>query len=136
MDRTGDDRKTVPLVEEKLEIHRHDVTTDHVRVRTFTEQQDVLVQTTVELGRLGVERVAVDREVAEAPPPRREGDILIVSLVEERPVVVKRLFVIEELHIRRATFEQAVSTPATLRKTRAAVERLAATGLQQEDSNG
>ena len=136
MDHTRDNRQTVPLVEEKLDVHRREITTDHVRVQTFTEQQDVLVQTTVELGRLAVERVRVEREVAEAPPPRQEGDVLIVSLVEERPVVMTQLFVVEELHISRGTFQQAVSTPATLRKTRATVERVPRQGSQQEDIDG
>ena len=60
----------------------------------------------------------------EAPPPsREEGDTLIVPLVEEVAVVVKRLVVREEVRLRfvatEAPFEEAVE----VRRQHAAVER-------------
>lgn len=49
-----------------------------------------------------VTRVRVDREVDEAPRVRQEGDVTIISLVEEVLVVTKRLFLREEIHVRRS----------------------------------
>ena len=117
------DELRVPLVEEQLTVGRRQVETDHVRVRTVVDTEDVLVEDLLRVGRLDVTRVAVDREVAEAPEPYRDGAVLVVSIVEERLVVEKRLFVVEELRVTSYSQDEAVSIPMSLRRTRAVVER-------------
>ncbi len=42
----------------------------------------------------------VGRVVDEAPAARAEGDTTIIPVVEERLVVVKQLFLVEEIHVR------------------------------------
>lgn len=113
----------VPVVEERLTVGKIDVATDAVRVRTSVETRDLLVEDVVERGVLRVERRAVDRLVETAPPPRQDGDTTVVSLVEERLVVEKRLFVVEEIHVTREQTSEHVAIPVTLRATRATVER-------------
>lgn len=120
---TDDVALRIPIVKETVVVARTEVTTDAVRVRTFSENQDVVVEDTVERGVLHVERVAVDRLVDVAPPVRHEGDTMIVSLVEERLIVEKRLFVVEEVHVTRLAEQGRVSIPVTLRTTRASIER-------------
>lgn len=117
------DEMRVPLVEEQLSIQRKQVETDRVRVRTVVETEDVLVEGLLQVGRLDVTRVAVDREVSEAPEPYRDGDVLVIPIVEERLVVEKRLFVVEELRVASSSQEEAISVPVSLRRTRAIVER-------------
>jgi stress response protein YsnF len=70
-----------------------------------------------------VTRVAVDREVAEAPEIRVEGELTIVPVIEERLVIEKRLFVVEELHLRRSVTSRQVELPVTLRRTEVDVDR-------------
>ena len=77
--------------------------------------------------RVEVERVPVGRTLAEGearPESREEGDTLVVPVLEEVAVVVKRLVLREELRLRilhtETPFEQAVA----VRRQRAAVERL------------
>ena len=113
----------VPIFEEAVTIDKVDVQTDAVRVRTSVDQREVLVEDVVERGALRVERVSVDRAVDTAPPPREEGATTIISLVEERLVVEKRLFVVEEIHITREQTQERVAIPVTLRTTRATIER-------------
>lgn len=117
------DEMRVPLVEEQLSVRRKQVETDRVRVRTVVETEDVLVESLLQVGRLDVTRVAVDREVSEAPEPYRDGDVLVIPIVEERLVVEKRLFVVEELRVASSSQEEAISVPVSLRRTRAIVER-------------
>jgi uncharacterized protein (TIGR02271 family) len=126
-----DDKRTIPLYEEQLEIDKLQTVTDRVKVSTHVDERTVLLEDTVERGDLTIERIAVDRAVAQAPEPRQEGDTLIVSLVEERLVVEKRLFVIEELRITRTSTTEHVAIPETVRTMRASVEHAkqsAATG--------
>lgn len=117
------DEIRVPVYEEQLHVGKRVVETDRVRVRTVVDAREMMVDGTVMAGELDVTRVTIDREVDVAPPPRQEGDMVIVSLVEERLVVEKRLFVTEEVHVRRSAAEQTVSIPVTVRAMRAEIER-------------
>ena len=118
----GDDERTIPLYQEHVSIEKTEAVTDRLRVSTRVEERVVLVEEDVERGHLTVERVAVERAVSQAPEPRQEGDTLIVSVVEERLVVEKRLFVVEELRITRTGTTEHVSQTETVRTMRATVE--------------
>lgn len=71
-----------------------------------------------------VERVPVDIVVDAPPEMRREGDVTIIPVVEERLVVEKRLVLVEEIHIRQRTVFQKERVEAELRKQRVTVERI------------
>jgi uncharacterized protein (TIGR02271 family) len=118
----SEDERSIPLYEEQLDIGKVQAITDRVHVSTHVDERTVLIEDTIERGDLTIERIAVDRAVAEAPEPRHEGDTLIVSLVEERLVVEKRLFVVEELRITRRSTTEHVTIPETVRTMRATVE--------------
>ena len=63
-----------------------------------------------------VERVAIGRVVDAMPEVRQEGDVTILPVVEEEVVVMRRLVLKEEVHIRRLrTIEHHVET-VTLRE--------------------
>ena len=125
-----------PLAEEQLSAGRRSVETDRVRVRTVADEHDVLVEEVLRTGSLDVTRVKVDREVAEAPTPYRDGNTLIIPIVEERLVVEKRLFVVEEVRVTGSSHEEAVSVPVSLRRMRAVVERDDSNDDQQGATNG
>lgn len=118
-----DCKTTIPIIAETATLSTREVETDRLRVRTIIEEKttDVVAQLAKE--ELVVERRTVEREVAEAPKPYEEGDMMIVPIVEERLVVEKRLFVIEELVVRRVSRTEEVHVPATVRSMRAIVER-------------
>ncbi len=118
------DEVRVPLVEERVQIEKVEVETDRVRVRTIVDEHSENVEQVLQTGRLDVRHIPLDQEVAEAPAPRQDGDTLIVSIVEER--LVKRLFLIEEVHITQSSHAEAVSVPVSLRRMRAVVEQDAA----------
>ena len=96
----------------------------------------MLIEDSVERSDLHVERIPVDRLVTEAPPPRQEGDTLIVSIVEERLVVEKRLYVIEEVRITRTSTTEQIAIPETVRVMHAAVERNDPSSSTGRDSDG
>lgn len=113
----------IPIVAEVATVSTRKVETDRVRVRTVVEEKPADVVARLARDELLVERRPVEREVAAPPAPYEEGDTLIVSVVEERLVVEKRLFVIEELVVRRVTHTEDVHTPTTLKTMRAVVEQ-------------
>jgi stress response protein YsnF len=113
----------VPLVEEQAYVTKREVGLEQVTVRTVAEEHQVVLRDQLRREQVEVTRVPVNREVAAAPPVRTEGDVTIVPVVEERLVVEKRLFLVEELHLTRTATLQAVEMPTTLRRMRAEVER-------------
>lgn len=115
------DSVAIPIAEEQLKVARREVETGRVRISTVTEERvetasDRLMHSDVE-----VDRIRIDREVQELPTIREEGDLLIVPVVEER--LVKRLFLVEELHVRRRVTAEDFSHPVKLRSQRVVVER-------------
>ena len=117
-----DNERTIPLYEEQLDVAKAEAVTDRLQVTTHIDERAVMIEDSIERGHLTVERVSVDRAVARAPEPRQDGDTLVVSVVEERLVIEKHLFVIEELRIIRTSTTEQVAIPATVRTMRAAVE--------------
>ncbi|UAK25627.1 YsnF/AvaK domain-containing protein [Sphingomonas nostoxanthinifaciens] len=115
--------RMIPLYEEQVAVTKKAVISDRVRVSTSVEERSVLIEDDLERGGLHVERIAVDRPVHSAPEPRQDGDALIVSIVEERVVIERRLFVVEEVRLTRTSTTEHVAIPETVRVTRATVER-------------
>jgi stress response protein YsnF len=111
----------VQLVEERVRVEKVEVQTDHVRVHTVTDERTELVKQVLRTGQLDVTRLPFDQEVTDPPLPRHEGDTLVVSLVEER--LVKRLFLVEEVHVTRSSQAETVDIPVSLRRMRAIVEQ-------------
>ena len=127
----GSGGTTIPIVEEQAHILKRSAETERVSVRTTPEEEQVVLRDTVSREHVDVTRVAMDREVAELPQTRTEGDITIIPVVEERLVVEKRLFLVEELHLRRSTRSEPVELATSLRRTRVDIVREDLT--QEED---
>ena len=117
--------EVIPLVEEVASVAKREVVTGRVRVRTVTDTVEELARTDIRHESVEVTRVPVGRIVETAPEIRTEGDVTVLPVVEEELVVMKRLVLREELHIRRRVETETVEVPVTLRKQRAEVERIA-----------
>lgn len=113
----------IPIVEEDAWISKRPVVTERVTLRTLTDEEQVIVRDELRQERVDITRVPIGQEVAEAPLMRVEGEVTIVPVLEERLVVEKRLFLVEELHLRRTASLDPVEVPTTLRRTRVEVER-------------
>ena len=120
--------ETIPLMEEALHVGKREVVTGAVRVSTRTETTETTADITLERTVADVTRVQVGRLVEEPPTVRTEGDTTIVPVFEERYVVVKQLYLTEELHIRHRVEPVVSHTPVRLRRQTAIVERLDADG--------
>ena len=118
---------TIPLLEERASVGVRAIERGRVRVTTRTDTVEETLRRTLRGDAVSVERVPVDRTIAEGetlPVPRTEGDVTIVPVLEEVLVVEKRLVLKEELRIRRITSGEDVEVPITRRVQSAVVERL------------
>jgi uncharacterized protein (TIGR02271 family) len=111
------------LLEEQISVARRRLEGDTVRVSTVTSTSEERVAEEIVHQRVEVEHVAIGRPVDRVPAVREEGDVTIIPVVEEILVVEKRLFLKEEVHIRRVRVPDVHRETVTLRKQDFVVER-------------
>jgi stress response protein YsnF len=114
---------SVPVIEEELEVGKRRVEGDRVSVRTVPRERTEVVEQPLESMEVEIERVAIDREIDTAPDIRNDGDTTIIPVVEERLVIEKRLFLREEIHVRRRRVVTQFRQNVTLRSQDVIVER-------------
>lgn len=123
---------SIQLLEEHLSVTKRPVVAGGLKVSTRTLTHDEVAEVTLERDVLDVSRVPVGRFVDVAPKVRTEGDTTIVPIVEERLVMVKQLYLIEELHIRHSVERETVQETVPLRSQHAVVERVDVDGRVTE----
>ncbi|WP_210527105.1 DUF2382 domain-containing protein [Rubellimicrobium arenae] len=114
----------IERIEERVVLGKRVVDQGGVRVATRTEAHAETVRDTVEETSVEVERIPVGRFVDAVEAPRVEGDLTILPVYEERLVVEKRLFLVEEVHVRRQARTRQVDVPVEVRRQVADVTRL------------
>ena len=122
--RTETEPGSIQLLEEELSVTKRRAVAGKLRVSTRTLTHDEVAETTLERDVLDVIRMPVDRFVDVAPKVRTEGDTTIVPIVEERLVMVKQLYLKEEVHIRHGVERQTFQETVPLRSQFAVVERV------------
>lgn len=93
-------RETMALHTEAVAVSKR-VRKTLVRASTTTSTRDVAVDEELTYEQVVVERVAIGRVVDAVPPVRQQGDVMIMPVVEEELVLVRRLVLKEEVHMRR-----------------------------------
>jgi uncharacterized protein (TIGR02271 family) len=111
----------LPRVEETLAVGKRKVPTATVRVKKLVRERIAAVDAPLLREDVVVERVPVDRIVAEPIPPRRTGDTLVLSVIEE--VLVKQLRLVEEVRITTRRRLERHRTTMPLRREDVVVER-------------
>jgi len=121
---TTSEVQILPVLEEVPRIRRRRRVTGRVRVAVTTAEATEAIEAVQRRRTAEVTRVPIGREVESPPPVRQEGDVLIVPVLEERMVLVRRLVLTEEVHLRLSTEEERVSLPASVMRQVANIERL------------
>lgn len=130
MDDSDDLDDRIRLIEERLSVGKRVVDRGGVRVSTRTETHTETAQVTLEDMNVEIEHVPAGRFVDAAVGPVVDGELTILPVYEERIVVEKRLWLVEEIHIRQRRVAREVEIPTELRRQVAVVERLEPDDLQ------
>jgi uncharacterized protein (TIGR02271 family) len=128
MDEKQNESTVIPVIEEELVAGTREVKTGTVRISKEVEQVRKIVSAPAIRDAVEVNRIPVNRVVDSIPQMREEGDLLVIPVVEEELVILKRLILKEEIHIRRKRTRERISKKVTLESERAVVERLDAAG--------
>lgn len=103
--------QTLRIHAEQVVVSRRQIPTGTVRVARVTREADRLVEEDLTHEQVEVKRIPVGRTVDAVPAVRVEGDVTILSVVEEVVVIERRLVLKEEVHVRRVrTTERHVET--------------------------
>lgn len=121
---TGNER-VIPVMIEEAHVSKRIVETGKVRIRKIVHEEEEIVDEPLFREEISVDRVTINKEVDTPPEVRREGETVIVPVVEEVLVIEKRLMLKEELHITRRQRTEQSHQPVTLRREEVVVERLA-----------
>jgi len=113
----------IPLAAERVVVGTRVRRTGVVRVSTRVERRTTVVDPPLRRQRIEIRRRRVDRFVDRPPEIRREGDTLIVPIVEE--VLTTRLKIVEEVAITLRRSVERRPQRVELRRETAIVERLA-----------
>lgn len=119
-----DEEVRVPVVEEDVIVEKRPVATGKVQVRKRITERQETVDLPLMKEHVDVRRVVVDRPVEAIPEVRREGDTIVIPIVEEVLVVEKRLVLKEELHVTRRRSVERHEENVTLRRQETEVQRV------------
>jgi|GEM_PF-104911 len=117
-------RVVEPVVQEQLSVKLRSVDKGGVRIRKESSERAVTVDPPLKRELVEVKRVPVNRTVDVMPRPRREGDSLIVPVVEEVLEVKKRYLIREEVQLLRRKEVYHSPQQVSLRREQAVVERI------------
>lgn len=114
----------LPLLAEEVEVSKQVVETGRVQVTRVTHQHEQLIDELLAVETAEIERTPIGRQVDVMPAIREEGDAIVVPIVEEVLVVERRLFLKEEVRIRRVRSTERHQETVTLRHHEAVVTRV------------
>ena len=115
------EEEVIPVVEEKLQVGKRDVSHRRVRIRSYVVETPVEEQVTLREERVAVERRPVDRALNDADQAFQERTIEAEERAEEA-VVSKEARVKEELVVRKETEQRTETVSDTVRSTEVDVE--------------
>ena len=91
----------VPICQERASVTKRRIVTGRVKVSRVTHQSEKLLTGTLAQQQVKIDRIPIGKLIKAVPKIRKEGDAIIIPIVEEIPVVERRLVLIEEVWVRR-----------------------------------
>jgi stress response protein YsnF len=113
----------VPVHTERAEMTRRSTVTGRFTVSTVTKARDELIDELLTNEHAEIERVPIRQLVDEVPGIREEGDTTVIPVVEEVLIVERRLFLKEEVRVRREKTMTRHQQTVTLRDQDAVITR-------------
>ena len=106
---------TIPVIEESLTIDKKLVETGRLQVTKKVEEVNELLDISLLHDEYSIEHIAMNEYVDDMiPTVRHEGDTIIIPVIKE--VMVKRVMLIEEVHITKRVVHTTTQQNIALRK--------------------
>jgi uncharacterized protein (TIGR02271 family) len=121
-ERAGEERRTIPVTEERLEVGKRQVPSGGVRVYSRVTEQPVEEEVRLRDERVRLDRRPADRPATAADRPFQEASFEVAETAEE-PVVAKRARVVEEIVVGIEAQERVETVRDKVRRTDVDVQR-------------
>ena len=115
----------IPVIHERATVEKRVVETGKVHIRKQVREYEELVDIPHVQESIKVERVPVNQPVEDAPKVRTEGETTIIPVLEERYVLEKRLFLVEEVRLTKERKETHRPEKVRVLKEEVEVKRIA-----------
>jgi len=122
--RESETSRTIPVVEEELQVGKRAVRRGGVRIYTHVVERPVDEEIRLREEHVTVERRAVDRAVSPEDAPRMQDQSIEVIEHMEEPVISKRTRIREEVVVGKQASERVEHVRDTVRGTEVKVENL------------
>lgn len=119
----------IPVIEEQLTVIKQTVVTGTVLLQRNTSEHQYIVDEPLVIQTYQTTRIPVDVAIDSLPPVREEGNVTIYPVTEERLIVTKQLFLVEEVHVTRCLAERHDAQTISLRRDDISVIRTPAEEL-------
>lgn len=121
---TTDGQVVVQLREEYLTANKQWTEAGALLIKKELEERTETLPVELQYEQVQVDRVPVNRVLGEGETalPRQEGDTLIIPVVEEEAVVIKRLVVREELRVTKVRASRQQQMSGTVKRERLNIE--------------
>lgn len=120
--RDASDERTIPIVEERLQVGKREVERGGARVRSYVTENPVHEQVRLRNERVEVERRAVDRPLTDADDDAFREQTIEMTARGEEAMVDKEARVVEEVVVRKTSDEQVRDIDDTVRRTQVEVD--------------
>ncbi|MCE7064212.1 YsnF/AvaK domain-containing protein [Dyadobacter sp. CY326] len=115
----------IPIIEEQLKVEKKVIEKARYTFDKEVTEEDILLEFPLNQEHISIEKKAINQYVETAPPAvRYEGDTMIISVMREEAVIVKKLMLVEELHITRNTSQEMHSSTHTVRKEELIINKI------------
>lgn len=122
---TTADTKTIPIIEEELQVGKKTVETGGVRVRSQIIEKPVEESIRLREEHVVVNRRPVNRDVTDADMDNLQEGVIEITERAEKAVVGKQARVVEEVEVGKTTSSREETVSDTVRKTEVEVEEIA-----------
>jgi uncharacterized protein (TIGR02271 family) len=114
----------IPLAAEEVTVSKQVVETGRVKIARVTHEREQLINELLVRETVEISRTPIGQQVDAMPAVREEGDTTVIPIVEEVLVVERRLFLKEEVHVRRVRTTERHEESVMLRHQEAVITRL------------
>jgi uncharacterized protein (TIGR02271 family) len=116
------DPQRLLLHEERVQVRTTPEVVGHVRIKKDVENEERTFDVDVTATEVSTTRRRVDRPAGQNVAPYREGDTLVIPVIEERVQFRKVPYVVEEILVRQTPKRETRSVSTTVRREVVKVE--------------
>lgn len=116
-------KNSLQVLQEELNVDKEVVDSGKVYINKKVVEENKKISVPVSHEEVEVTRIAVNRIVDTAPQIRHEGNITIIPVIKEVPVIEKKLMLVEEIHVTKHVIEEKEERTIPLRKEEVDIQK-------------